>query len=201
MRAAPIFDFTKLVDALPGWMCVAGGAVLLALFVWTPQWLAGREIAWQRDLMKAQAQALIEQRDRYAEFEAALAQGDPILLERLAFTELRQKRVGQQLLAPESDVMLAHNTEFWPDDPALAARPTASATTPGSVHAWLRVPMPVVGRDIQPLRRIESHLTRIVTGPLRLPALLFALGVMVMGVLMQVREKPGTAQATESAFR
>jgi len=189
MRRAPIVNFGRLIDALPGWMCVVGGAVLLAMFVWTPQWLAGREIAWQRDLMQAQAEALVEQRDRYATFEAALAEGDPILLERLAFTELRQKRVGQQLLAPEADVLLARNTEFWPDDPSLAMQPTASATMPGSVHAWLRVPMPVVGQDIKPPAPIQSHLTRIVTGPLRLPALLFAVGVMAMGVLMQVRDR------------
>ena len=196
MRYAPLIDCRKLLDTLPGWVCLLGGAVLLALFIWTPQWLACRETGWQRDLMRAQAAALTEQRDRYAQFLAALEADDPVVIERLAFTELRRKRVGQQFHGTGDDVLLASNTQFIPDDPSADAHgfelSALSSTMPGSVHDWLEVPMPVVGRDIQPLAPVESHLTRIVAGPFRILAVVFAVGVMLMGVLLQVRQPNAT---------
>ncbi len=202
MVAVPIFDIHKLIDALPGWICLLGGAVLLAMFTWTPQWLACRDTAWQRDLMRLQAATLAEQHNRYEQFHAALEADDPVIVERLAFTELRHKRVGQQLHGAGPDIHLAANAQFIPDlmpsqagqqyagmAGGYAVSPVAS-TLPGSIYAWLRVPMPVVGQDVAPLRPIESHLTRIATGPFRLVALVFAVGVMAMGVMFQVKARP-----------
>jgi hypothetical protein len=181
--------FTRIIDALPGWVCVAGGAVLLAMFALTPQWLMCRDVAWHRDLMRQQAAALEAQLDRYRQFHLALVEDDPILLERLAFAELRRKPAGHELYDPDPGIFLAYQQHLLPDEGevvTVGAAPPLSL--PGSIHAWLRVPMPVVGQDIEPLPPLESHLTRISTGPFRLIAVIGAIGVMAMGVMLQVKD-------------
>jgi len=198
--------FSRFMDALPGWLCLVGGAVLLGLFTLTPQWLACREVAWHRDLMRLQAASLEAQLQRYQQFHLALAEDDPVVIERLAFAELRQKPAGQELFDPEPGILLAYHGHLIPDQAGAGvagggsggvsgggAAPPLSA--PGSIHDWLEVPNPVVGRDIAPLPRIESHLTRISTGPFRLIAVVAAVGVMAMGVLLHVRHRSTTRSA------
>ncbi|NBC11644.1 MAG: hypothetical protein GVY24_07940 [Planctomycetes bacterium] len=192
--------FSRFMDGLPGWLCLIGGAVLLGLFTLTPQWLACREVAWHRDLMRLQAASLDAQRQRYEQFHHALAEDDPVVIERLAFAELRQKPAGQELFDPDPGVLLAYHGQMIPDEGLVGdvsgvagAAPPLSA--PGSIHDWLEVPNPVVGRDIAPLPRIESHLTRITTGPFRLIAVVAAVGVMAMGVLFQVRTRSASQRA------
>jgi len=215
MAATQTTPFSRFMDGLPGWLCLVGGAVLLGLFTLTPQWLACREAAWHRDLMRLQAASLDAQLQRYQQFHLALAEDDPVVIERLAFSELRLKPAGQELFDPEPGVLLAYHGHLIPDQTGASegagggsggaagdgsgggagggGAPPLSA--PGSIHDWLEVPNPVVGRDIAPLPRIESHLTRISTGPFRLIAVVAAVGVMAMGVLLQVRRRSTTRSA------
>lgn len=187
----PASPFSRCMDGLPGWLCLIGGAVLLGLFTLTPQWLACREVAWHRDLMRLQAASLDAQLGRYRQFRQALAEDDPVVIERLAFAELRQKPAGQELFAPDPGILLAYHGQMIPDQAPTGAgsagAPAPPLSAPGSIHQWLQVPTPVVGRDIAPLPRVESHLTRISTGPFRLIAIVAAIGVMAMGVLLQVK--------------
>ncbi len=184
----PETPFSRFMDALPGWLCLMGGAVLLGLFTLTPQWLACREVAWHRDLMRLQATSLDTQLNRYRQFHLALAEDDPVVIERLAFAELRQKPAGQELFDPDPGILLAYHGQMLLDQGAAGA-PAPPLSAPGSIHAWLKVPTPVVGRDLPALPHVESHLTRISTGPFRLIAIVTAIGVMAMGVLLQVRDR------------
>lgn len=186
---------TRTIDALPGWICVLGGCLLLGMLLIAPAYLKVRATAWERDLMALQAERLDQQREKYERFELALRSDDPVLLERLAFTELRQKPAESSLLDPGPGIMLASQVEIIPDTGAAVAY-RVDHSAPGSIQAWLHVPMPVVGLggDIAPLPVLQSYLIRISTGPHRVIALLIAVLIVVMGLLLNGPRRPEPAE-------
>lgn len=170
-----------LLTALAGWLPMLGGMTLLAMVLITPEWMGWRELVWQRDVLNLQAERLETQRASYAQFHDALAADDPVLLERLAFTQLRYKPAGKRL-----------REDLW----AVAGPGEVVATAPTAVgdggqvygsseviESWLTSPQPVVGRDIQPLRVINSRLTRLTRGPARYVLLAVAILCLAAGVL------------------
>ena len=180
-----------LLTALAGWLPMLGGMTLLAMVLITPEWMGWRELVWQRDVLNLQAERLETQRTSYAQFHDALVADDPVLLERLAFTQLRYKPAGKRLM-----------NDLWAvAGPGDAARP--GAMPPGStalppmaagdggqaygssevIESWLTSPQPVVGRDIQPLRVINSRLTRLTSGASRYVLLAVAILCLVAGLL------------------
>lgn len=175
-----------LLTALAGWLPMLGGMTLLAMVLITPEWLGWRELVWQRDVLNLQSERLETQRASYTQFHDALAADDPVLLERLAFTQLRYKPAGKRLM-----------NDLWavagPGDAAAydaSGRAFEATTAHGQVYgssevieSWLTAPQPVVGRDILPLRVINSRLTRLTTGPSRYVLLTVALLCLVAGLL------------------
>jgi hypothetical protein len=146
----------------------------------TPEWMGWRELVWQRDVLKIQSERLETQRASYEQFNDALAADDPVLLERLAFTQLRVKPAGKRLI-----------NDLWAvAGPDSGATPGAAQASDGQLYAgseviesWLASPQPVVGRDIQPLRVIDSRLTRLTRGPARYVLLTVAVLCLVAGLL------------------
>lgn len=175
-----------LLTALAGWLPMLGGMTLLAMVLITPEWMGWRELVWQRDVLNLQSERLETQRASYAQFNDALAADDPVLLERLAFTQLRYKPAGKRLM-----------NDLWavagPGDAAAsgATAPTLAAGGDSGqfygssevIESWLTSPQPVVGRDIQPLRVINSRLTRLTQGPARYVLLAVAILCLVAGLL------------------
>ena len=164
-RKAPLAD--RFADALPGWMFCVCGAVLLAVVVLTPPWLELHENAWRLEVMQAQALALRQQTDRYEQFAAAIEADDPVVLERLAMTHLRMSMAGKH---------------------PLHVRPVEEDT--GDVGAWLRVPQPVIGRDVPYYAAPRNRLVRLVTGPGRPALLAVGLVCLITGVLFNPRSRP-----------
>ena len=156
--------FERRCDALPGWVFCGCGALILGVVVLTPPWLAQHETAWKLRVMQAQAAALAEQAERYESFTAAIADDDPVVLERLALTHLRKTVAGKT---------------------PLSVRPVEQET--GDVGDWLAVRQPVIGRDVPHYFEPSNRLTRLVTGPGRAALLLVGLLCLVAGVLFNPR--------------
>ncbi|MEM6459018.1 MAG: hypothetical protein AAF710_06465 [Planctomycetota bacterium] len=167
--SAPILD--RLGDALPGWMFVAAGLTLLAAVVLTPPWLAQHEASWRLRVMQAQAAAHAEQAERYQRFAAAVADDDPVVLERLALTHLRMTLAGKQPL-----------------------RVTTPDRESGDVGAWLAVPQPVVGRDLPAYAPPDRRVVRLLDGAGRPALLLVGLTCLVAGVLFNPRSGSGRGE-------
>ncbi len=142
---------------LPGWMLLISGLAIVAATVLTPTWMSLREVDWQRQVMREQIERLERQRERYAQFHAALVDDDPVLLERLAYTQLRYQPVEAMLMA-EADALDA------------------------SIAAYLAEP----AQGVLPARppTIDTRLVRLTTGPTRAPLLAAGLLCLVGGLWM-----------------
>lgn len=161
-----------LLTALAGWLPLIGGLTLLGITLVTPEWLGWRELVWQRDMLKLQAESLQTQRASYSAFHDTLLADDPVLLERLAFTHLRYKPAGKQLM---DDLWLVSGPADGIDRLAGAGGSRGMAGSDEVIESWLTTPQPVIGRDIQPLRPINSRMTRLTHGPSRYVLLAVAL--------------------------
>ena len=165
-----------LLTALSGWLPLVAGMTLVGMTVITPEWLGWRELRWQRDMLALQAKGLSEQRAGYAGFYDAVMADDPVLLERLAFTQLHIKPADKRLLDGVGNV--------WAGDKAVAVGGGLTEGTawtdqgPGEIESWLAVPLPVVGRDIATLQPMNTRLTRLTGGRSRY--VLLAVGMICL---------------------
>ena len=81
-----------------------------------PAYFETLDIKQARETEAVKAQVLAEERQRYIDFHQALVDDDPVLIERLAMTELRLKPAGTEV------------ARHGPSDPlALVAEPTPVA--------------------------------------------------------------------------
>lgn len=189
---------------LSDWMFLTSGLTLLALALITPTWLACRDLAFQRDLMAMQLERFETQHERYGNFHAALKADDPILLERLAFTQLGLKPSGKQVLAlPDltaygmgRDAVIGVGQTL---DPVAAYHPDILATS-ASVDTWLLEPLPKLGIDLTAPRTLDTRLTRLTTKePLRIGLLAAAIACIAAGLwpnreeLKAAESQPGQA--------
>ena len=166
MASEPTAD-NQAVAVLPGWLFLFAGLAVVAGVWLTPAWVAVREVRAERDLMRDQLAAMQRQTERYREFERAVLEDDPLVLERLAFTQLRLKPAGVSL--PEVEV------EGGPRRDAVGFAADAS------VDAWLAEPVPAPPAA-PGASAVNTRLTRLTTGVLRLPLLLAGMACVVGGL-------------------
>lgn len=86
-----------VVGGALGWLFVLVGAAAIAAAALIPGYFETLDIQEARAVEAAKAQMLAEERQRYEQFHQALLDDDPVLIERLALTELRLKPVGTQV--------------------------------------------------------------------------------------------------------
>lgn len=154
---------------LADWLFLTAGLTLLALALIIPAWLSSQDLVWQRDLMRLQVERLSEQQARYQEFHEALEADDPVLLERLAFTQLGYQIVGKQVLRL--------------DEAALASEHADMLATSASIDHWLVEPMPKLGVDAPRRQRVDTRLTRLATTPeLRVGLIAAAIACLAAGL-------------------
>lgn len=139
-----------VVGGMLGWVFAVVGVAALAAAALIPAYLQTLDLQDERRQLEAKATTLTEQHQRYAQFHEALAKADPVLIERLALTELRLRPVGTSVAhtgprdlaavidSPDPDAIRQH-TDLWthdagiehwlsrpdlrPDDPPPAQRP------------------------------------------------------------------------------
>lgn len=163
---------------LPGWMFLLSGLVMGSTCLLMPAWREHQALQWHLGLMRAQASQFARQEEGYRHFQNALQIGDPLLLERLAFTYLRLKPVGTLPL----------------DDPgrmvAAGGARAASATEFATIEQMLHEPMPAIGKDFSPPRKVDSKLVRLTMGPARPIVLGLSLMCIYVGIVWPLMGHP-----------
>ena len=167
-------------NQLVGWACLAIGMAIAAALAIVPAWLDLREAEWERGFIELWRSRQQETVEAYEQFALALQSNDPVLLERLAFEQLRHKPAHGQLMKLPDDVASAWKIRqawlagdgrwgMWNtlDHEELEAAPLQPMPA-ASIEQWLHLPQPVVGVDYPPYVEPDTMLVRIATGPKRL---------------------------------
>lgn len=157
---------------MPGSVMVLGGLALIAMATLVPAWRELDRLDAQRTFIAQQAEALNKQQQRYEDFHAALIAEDPVLIERLAYTQLRREPVDRETVS-KAGVSEA----LSPYKEVLSELP------PGDIDRWLRVEPPSPGEsdvwDASPealAGQSSSRLVRLAGGTMRF--VLLAAGTM-----------------------
>lgn len=148
-------------DAAIGWMLSWGfvlvGLASIAAAALFPAYLETLDLQDQRGVLEARAQSLSEEHERYARFHNALVDDDPVLIERLALTELRLRPVGTGVVGAGPRDLAAVIDSPNPD----AIRQQADLwTDQGSVEHWLSRPDL---RPVEPAPAARPRQTRLLS--------------------------------------
>jgi len=99
-----------------GWLFILVGCAAIAAAALIPAYFDTLDTRQSREAEAIKAKMLADERQRYIDFHQALIDDDPVLIERLAMTELRLKPVGSEV------------AQHGPSDPlALVDEPTPVA--------------------------------------------------------------------------
>ncbi|MBL4702499.1 MAG: hypothetical protein JKX85_14720, partial [Phycisphaeraceae bacterium] len=161
---------TILRDAfaqLPGWVFLLAGLVTVMACLIMPALQEHRMMQWRKQTLATQAQLLQSQAGIYKRFDTALLEEDPILLQRLAYTQLGLIPQGtgslqfNQPLPPigESTYSTQH-TDGW-----FSAH-LAASTSGQDVYESVLEPG-VMPQTSAPPQQINSSLARLTTGSLQ----------------------------------
>lgn len=168
--------FSRFIDrqlaGLPGWMLMVSGIVLLAAAVLIPAWMETRELDWQRRVMEVQIEQLHQQEQRYRGFLEAVESDDPIVLQRLAFSQLHLKPTGSIPMGMVDGGKTPKAVLFATDIEDIVAcslkvHETMDQRTSASVDAALYQDVLREDEDDAVLPPLQSRLGRVCTGPAR----------------------------------
>lgn len=162
------------------------GLTLVAIGILVPAWEESRKLAWDLDLMREQQRRLASQEKNFKQFDDALAADDPIVIERMAYLQLRLKPVGTDPIEarlrnqiPQRTAKPATGTPGTNGGkPNIASGPIdpAHPPLPPSVEQLLYKEMPQPGIDYPDYQPVNTRLTRLASGKSRL-------GLMAIGLL------------------
>ncbi len=155
----------RAIDALPGTVMVLAGVVLIGMATLVPAWRELDRLDAQRTFIAEQAEALSTQQQRYEDFHAALVAEDPVLLERLAYTQLRREPVDRETVSRRG-VSEAGASASAEGLSALDRLP------PGDIDRWLRVEPPSPGESLSAspealAGQSSSRMVRLAGGTMR----------------------------------
>ena len=165
--------FDRMVAYSIGLVFLALGLVMVASVVLIPVLLENGELQSQRDLLRLQADRMAEQEESYRRTLSALEAEDPLLLERVAYSYLRLKPTGAEVV-----------------------QTTDSGPTPlSTIESWLHKPMPTApeaGNHI-----IPPHLIRLVIGETRYMVLALGVVLLMLGLMLPGASKAADMQVDE----
>ncbi|MFI4861235.1 MAG: hypothetical protein ACIAXF_11195 [Phycisphaerales bacterium JB063] len=123
-----------VVGGLLGWIFVVVGVAAIGAAGLIPAYLKTLDLQDQRRILETKADALKQEHDRYQQFHAALVDDDPVLIERLALTELRLRPVGTGVAQtrPRDPAAIIDSP-----DPDAIRQATDLWTDTGSIEQWL----------------------------------------------------------------
>lgn len=125
-----------MVNGALGWLFISVGLAAIAAAALIPAYLDTLDLQQARAEQAIRAKILAEERSRYENFYQALRDDDPVLIQRLAISELRLKPAGSDYV------------EHGPHDPLALVTDPSTATIERAMHA-------------QPLTRsIENEISR-----------------------------------------
>jgi hypothetical protein len=121
------------------------------------------------------------ERDRYVDFQAALEADEPVLLERLAFTQLRLKPIGTETadLRPTDPAAVIDSP-----DPDAIRQVTMNWQSAQPIEYWLSRPQLAPDAQAAPaiVRPRETRLIRAVTGDNRIWVAAFGALLLIVGL-------------------
>jgi hypothetical protein len=162
----------RQLAGLPGWMLMLSGAALLAAAVLIPAWMETRELDWQRRVMEVQVEQLHQQEQLYRGFLEAVESDDPVVLQRLAFSQLHLKPRGSVPMGMVDAGREPRTVLFATDVEDIVAcsirvHESMDRRTSASVDAALYRGVSKEGEDFASLPPLQSRLGRVCTGPAR----------------------------------
>lgn len=86
-----------VVGGALGWLFILVGCAAIAAAALIPAYFETLDVKQARQTEAIKAKMLADERQRYVDFHQALIDDDPVLIERLAMTELRLKPVGTEV--------------------------------------------------------------------------------------------------------
>ena len=96
-----------VVGGALGWLFILVGCAAIAAAAMIPAYFETLDVKQARETEAIKAQMLADERQRYIDFHQALVDDDPVLIERLAMTELRLKPVGTEVAQHQASDPLA----------------------------------------------------------------------------------------------
>jgi cell division protein FtsL len=189
----------SLAQALPGWLFLASGLLLLGALTLVPAYEQVRQLRWQQDALQHQHQHLQQITGRYEAFHAALAERDPVALAHVAYRRLGLQPRGMTVLPVRDVPSYGYASRSGGRQPSL--QPGLLQSEGDGLDAWLFQPVPRVGHEIAPLLPVDTMLTRLTTGPRRWLVLVAAAMLVAFGLLhhgQRTRRTPVSADTTAS---
>ncbi|MEM6259627.1 MAG: hypothetical protein AAF711_05900 [Planctomycetota bacterium] len=167
-----------VIGGVLGWLFILVGGTAIAAAALIPAYFETLDVKQARETEAIKAEMLVDEQQRYIDFHQALLDDDPVLIERLAMTELRLKPVGTEVAqhGPTDPMALAADP-----DPSAIRRAALSQSQVHSIENELSRPdlkrQAVV--DVQLERPRETRLILAATGEYR-PILLGAGALLVL---------------------
>ena len=100
-----------VIGGMLGWLFIGVGCAAIAAAALIPAYFETLDVKQARKIEAIKAQMLADERQRYVDFHQALVDDDPVLIERLAMTELRLKPAGSDVAKQAPSDPLALVTE------------------------------------------------------------------------------------------
>ena len=149
---------------LGGWLPLAAGLALIALAVLLPAWGDLNQTRGQLDQLSVRLADQTERLHRYQQLIVSVRNDDPMIIQRLAWNELRLKPVGVEVLGePPMDGRMVGVHERW----VGVSTPTALPTPDG-----------------------RSRLERLMNGPRRPMVMLAGALLIGFGLFTSLRDRP-----------
>ena len=158
-----------------GLVFLALGLVMVAAVVLIPVLLENGELQSQRDLLRLQADRMAEQEESYRRTLSALEAEDPLLLERVAYSYLRLKPTGAEVVETSG--------------------PNDGPTPLSTIESWLHKPMPTAPESGDHI--IPPHLIRLVIGETRYMVLALGVVLLMLGLMLPGASKAADMQVNE----
>lgn len=113
-RADTLGPADAVVSGVLGWLFIGVGCAAIAAAALIPAYFETLDVKQARETEAVKAQMLAGEQQRYVDFHQALVDDDPVLIERLAMTELRLKPAGSDVARQAPSDPLALVTEPTP---------------------------------------------------------------------------------------
>lgn len=174
-----LYALDRCLAQTPAWVFLLSGLLIISATLLVGPYLENRKLAWQRDLIRLQAQRLDEQEQAYRQFLADMDSHDPVLIQRMAYHYLH--------LRPQDAVIFGERPTA-----AQLVRNSGPLMIPAEKHStvttMLHRPMPVVGKDYPAFTMVDTLVIRLTTGPLR-PLLAVAGAIfLALGLIPEARK-------------
>jgi len=182
----------RFLAALPAWLLVTGGMLMLSAALLVPAMIDTQRLTHQRDHMREQAAAMEKLAGNYKSFHLALQENDPVVLERLAYAQLRRKPAGSEPLLVAVNPGQPVTPQGWMRTTSVRGSANAAASTTqlaepppevASVESLIGDPAIIATADMPLYEPPRGRIIRLTTGSMRVGFMIAATGLVIAGLM------------------